>query len=325
MQEIDEFYSQNEQNNQPDLIQEQSDSDDDQFEGYISYENLDEYSDDNRMKILTNFDLTELQQLFYLVAEAFQVQGRGARRTTLSDETTLLMTLVWLKHYPSWNRLGSDFGISQTWARDLVTDTLQRIEPILVQDQIRWIGKAEQEAQGSSFAEFPNVLGIVDVTCQRCQRPKDRFEQKKYFSGKHKCHVIKSQTINSCSGLCMSFFTGVEGSIHDLRIFEISGESAMFQSYSIMADKGYIGIQHSTQAEIPFKKPRGGNLDLESEFYNATIARTRIVIEHYYARMKNFWGSMNQVWRGERVNLYSTTFGICAALTNYHIRNGNPL
>ncbi|KAJ5078696.1 hypothetical protein M0811_14783 [Anaeramoeba ignava] len=59
-----------------------------------------------------------------------------------------------------------------------------------------------------------------------------------------------------------------------------------FLKYSLMVDKAYYDLQNEIQIVIPFKKPRGCELNQEEQFFNARLSSLWIQIEHYYGRLK---------------------------------------
>ena len=83
-----------------------------------------------------------------------------------------------------------------------------------------------------------------------------------------------------------------------------------------MADLGYIGIKRFIPtAVIPKKKPI---LVLDKE-WNFKVSSDRVVCENYYGRNKNLWSILSQTFRWD-LSDYDTVFGVCCALTNYHLQ-----
>jgi hypothetical protein len=79
---------------------------------------------------------------------------------------------------------------------------------------------------------------IVDCTEQRTQRPQDKTEQKRYYSGKKKTHTQKTEVIIGEDRKILCVSDSHEGSKHDL---SIRRESRQFPEGHIYGDGAYVG------------------------------------------------------------------------------------
>ena len=59
-------------------------------------------------------------------------------------------------------------------------------------------------------------------------------------------------------------------------------------SWSVMADKGYIGLQNQVRAVIPKRKPRERELTRSEKMENLKIASLRIIVENFFGRVCSF-------------------------------------
>src|SRR5687768_97186 len=110
----------------------------------------------------------------------------------LDPADQFLLTVVWLRHYPTQECLGYLFGVSDSSAPRAVRRRL----PILEQagkDTMRLPdpGRGQRRDLPALLRDTPDLAVIVDTFEQRTQRP--RRKQRAYYSGKKKAHTIKSQ------------------------------------------------------------------------------------------------------------------------------------
>ena len=89
---------------------------------------------------------------------------------TFSIEDKLLLTLYYLRHYPTFIILGNWFNISESYAHDIY----QKFSSMLV--KILHI-KGPKSLASSNLSTI-----LIDVTEQPIERPKKK--QKEYYSGK---------------------------------------------------------------------------------------------------------------------------------------------
>ncbi len=105
-----------------------------------------------------------------------------------------------------------------------------------------------------------------------------------------------------------------KGKVHDFRMLKKSGLSIR-EEIKKLADSGYQGIlKLYANAEIPFKKPRKGELSAEQKRYNRELAKKRIFVEHVNRRCKIFRAA-KETYRGKHKN-YGKTWNLVAGLVN---------
>jgi len=91
---------------------------------------------------------------------------RGIKSKVLTIELKLLLTLTYLRHYPTFASLGDMFGISESYAN--------KIFHKIINYMIKFI-------HPKKINEEVNAL-VVDVTEQEIEKPIKK--QKSYYSGK---------------------------------------------------------------------------------------------------------------------------------------------
>jgi len=109
----------------------------------------------------------------------------GGPNFELSPRNQLMLTVVWLRQYPSHEVLGYLFGVSDTTAGRCI----KRFLPLLEasgQDTMRMPdpGRKRRRQLSDLLAETPELAVIIDTFEQRVQRPQDRSEADQYYSGK---------------------------------------------------------------------------------------------------------------------------------------------
>jgi hypothetical protein len=217
----------------------------------------------------------------------------------------LLMALVWLRVYPTYEVLGFYFGLhkrnAQLNVRD-VLDTLDTLDDFPFDRPDRDATRRRLSTPEQVMAAFPQVRLIVDGKEQRVQQPRQRFEQRKpYYSGKKKAYTIKCQIAVGPDGLIESVSASVPGSVHDLtllrqtKLLERLGEGE-----GMMGDKGYDGIKDTypkVPIVLPIKARRNLPLTEQHKSYNKVVGKYRVVVEHAIAQLNRFT-VLRQVFRG---------------------------
>jgi hypothetical protein len=229
--------------------------------------------------------------------------GAG-RKPDLDDRHRLLMALVWLRIYPTYELLGLLFSLhkrnAQIHARDVV-ETLAEMGTFPFERP-----PADRKKLASVAAvmdAFPQVRLVIDAKEQRVERPAGEARQKPFYSGKKRCHTIKTQVAVTPDGAIAAVSASVPGGAwHDLTLLRSSGVLSRLDADAdegAMLDKGYVGVR-TDRPDLPLFLPhrasRGHPLTEEQKEENRVIARYRIVVEHTMARL-NQYGAMKQVWR----------------------------
>ena len=90
----------------------------------------------------------------------------------------LLMAMIWLRVYPTYEVLGFLFDLHKSnIGRNL--ETLLAVLRDALGDEIQWPDKSQRKRKMDAFMQdFPDVVAIVDATEQPTQRPQDQETQK---------------------------------------------------------------------------------------------------------------------------------------------------
>ena len=231
----------------------------------------------------------------------------------------LLMAMIWLYIYPTYEVLGFLFDLHKS----NIGRNLDGIVTVLHQelgDEIHWPQKGQRKRKlADVLDEFADVIAIVDATEQPIQRPQDQEEQKRYYSGKKKRHTLKTQVVVTPGGELIDVSHTVPGKQHDKKLYDDSEVGdRLDENEAMMGDSGFQGIHHQHRAVLPHKKPKGGELTQAQKVYNRRLSQVRVVVENTIAQLKTF-GVLAAVYRHARER-YNDIFRVVAVLVNRRIQ-----
>ncbi len=314
----------------------------------ISYENL--AARPSAFASLSGMTLTDFETVYHDFATAY-VQDRqdsltragkprkraagGGTPFSQDGRTRLLMALVWLRVYPTYEVLGFFFSLHKANAQRGVVDVLATLEAhtVFVCERPAAERKKLRSVQAVMDA-FADVCLVIDAKEQRIERPGGSEEngnsrQKPFYSGKKKAHTLKTQVAVAPDGSFQSVGKSSPGSVHDLTLLRQSDlMHRLEREGGVMMDKGYDGIQTHDPRQpdkngplhpyhLPHKARRGHPLTDEQKAFNAHLSKYRIVVEHSLAQMNQFQ-VLAQVFRHDRQK-HSGLTRIVAGLVNRRI------
>jgi hypothetical protein len=203
-----------------------------------------------------------------------------------------LLTIVWLRHYPTQECLGYLFGVSDSTALRAV----RRCLPVLEaqgKDSMRLPdpGRGQRRDLPALLKGTPELAVIVDTFEQRTQRPRRR--QRAYYSGKKKAHTLKSQVAVDEDGRIVDVGASRPGPWADLKVFRRSGLAGRLARAGVgaLGDLAYVGIDglvRGLRGATPRRKPRGRPRPAADRRYNRAFARRRIKVEHAIGRLRRY-------------------------------------
>jgi hypothetical protein len=321
------------------------------------YHNLQRYP--SVFRSLTGLRVAEFDQLVKdvtpLYADAEQTrhtltrEGRARQRAvgagphfSLGVRDQLLLTVVWLRQYPTNEVAGFLFGVSDS----SVSRWVSRLVVVLAKagkDQMRMPdpGRKHRRTLDDLLSEIPELGVVIDTFEQPVQRPKSRDEADRWYSGKKKRHTIKSQVgVDRNSGEIVDVGESVRGPTNDLSLLkETKLLNRLPQGVSGEGDLAYIGIATLHPQGLGFtprRKPRGADKHRprgqdkerppEDIAYNTAFAKSRIVVEHTILRMRRY----EALWQTDRHHSWRNRKGhtervaAVAGLVNRQIRHRLP-
>lgn len=212
------------------------------------------------------------------------IAGGGGRKPKLSRGEQIILTLVYLRHMTTFQLLGIQFGVSESTANDTFNYWWPKLRELLPCSLLEQVKKnaADYEIVKEILTEYEL---IVDTYEQVRERPGDKDEQEKYFSGKKSNHTFKSQIIIMPDGRdIVDVVAGEPGPKSDITIFR-EERSQFDPQQRFKGDKAYVGEALIT---TPIKKPRNRELTTEQKEQNKAFSATRIFVEHRIRSLKIF-------------------------------------
>lgn len=242
----------------------------------------------------------------------------------LLQRDQILLTVVWLRRYPTREVLGYLFGVGE-WTASRV---IERVLPLLEaagRDTMRMPdpGKKRRRQLDELLKETPDLIVLIDTFEQRVQRHRDRKTADQHYSGKKKQNTLKSQiVVNEETGEIGEVADSVPGPQSDIKTLEESGVMARLpEGVGAGGDLAYIGIDklhRQGKGVTPRRKPRGRERPAEDIAFNRAFSRRRIVVEHTIGRIRRY-EALNQTDREHR-NHHSARVRAVAGLVNRQLR-----
>lgn len=236
--------------------------------------------------------LLEAERLARLTPNRKRVIGGGSR-PHLDARDQILMTVIWLRVYPTNEVLAYLFNVSDS----TVSRVVNRVVPLLAasgKDTFRMPDPRRKHRRElpDLINEVPDLDIIIDSFEQRVQRLPNREEADRYYSGKKKQHTLKSQvSVDAATGLIIDISESVVGPTGDIKLLKQSGLLERLPDDVIVGgDLGYPGLAKLLvgRGYIPRRKPRGQERPAEDVAYNTAFSSKRIVVEHSIGRLRRY-------------------------------------
>lgn len=254
--------------------------------------------------------------------------GGGRKGVLNSIRIKLLFLLYYLKLYPTFDTLGSVFGLSRSKA----CKNIHALMPLLHTSLLRLEVLPYREFESvEAFREaFKNTEALLlDATERPHQRPVNDEKQSELYSGKKKDHTVKNTVISTKDKVIRFVGHTMSGSNHDFAMLkkEFPSDKPWFKDVLLYLDLGYTGILNQYEGDdiqIPHRKPRKSKnnqnpqLTEEQREYNRTVGKIRIFVENSIAGLKRY-NILVHDFRNKKDNFVDDTIAICAGLWNMMI------
>jgi hypothetical protein len=214
----------------------------------------------------------------------------GTRALTCFQQAKFI--LAWFRDKPDIRRLGQGSGISQATAyryKDEGIEVLKAEAP----DLHEALEKAAE--QGLPYVILDGTL----VSSDRCSDKKTSrkgAEIDKWYSGKAHEHAGLVQGIIAPDGTPLWLSDALPGSTHDItaaREQVLPGLRPWLKDLPALADSGYEGA--GAGVLVPVKKPRKGELDINTKTRNTLLRGLRYQGERGFAVMSQRWRAIQHV------------------------------
>jgi len=306
----------------------------------ITYHRLYQYA--SVMLKMTGLRREEWEELLHTVLPRF-AQAEAARlsrperqrdvgggdKPSLAAPEQILLTIIWLRLYPTHDVLAFLFGVSQP----TVGRYIQHVLPVLEhvgRDTMRLPdpGRKRRRKLPDLLHDIPEIHVIVDTFEQTIQRPKQASERDAYYSGKKRNHTLKSQvTVQGETGYIAAVADSVPGRRADITLLDESGVlERLPDGVGCLGDSAYQGIAKlHPLGRSPFKRLGGSAPPLtEAQLaYNRAFASQRIVVENTLCRMRCFQ-CLTQRDRQHR-GLHTPRVCAVAGLVNHSLQARFPI
>ncbi len=275
------------------------------------------------VKLLPKF-IHSLRQAEYLripQGKRIRIPGGGRKSKLKTDKQKLFFILFYYRNYPTM-RLASalfelPFGRIHHWVHFLSKILLRAMGYQLKLPEVKANTLRQLFTTCPQLKEF-----IVDGTERPINRPKDKDDQQKYYSGKRKRHTVKNQVIiNPKTKRILHISKTVEGKMHDKTLLEETGILTKAPPGSQgLGDLGYDGIRDEyphVKFVLPLKKKSKKERTEAEKRTNKIISQIRVRVEHVIGKLK-----VNRIladkFRGN-LKLADLVFKNCACLYNFKL------
>ena len=261
--------------------------------------------------------------------EIKRLPAGGKKGVFSSHEERLFFVLFYLKTYPTFDVLGFHFGLSAGHAHDYIKFFTRVLDRAL--SDLEMLPEQEIESPEDMMHLLDKTDDIIiDGVESRCVRPKNEEDQKACYSGKKKCHTVKSLVISDRQRKLLFVSPLFDGSVHDYAMMNSLFDPALpwFDNLTVRLDLGFLGAEKdygaSSNILLPHKKPRKSKknpcpeLTSEQKQTNLRLAKTRIIVEHAIGGMKHFFCLTHRI-RNRSVSLINQFFSLAAGLWNMKI------
>jgi IS5 family transposase len=216
--------------------------------------------------------------------------------------TRLLIALVWVRVYPTYELLGLLFGLNKSNAWHNTRDALEVLEGMTdFPFDPPGKGRPRVATRDHVMDTFPEVRAVIDAKEQGYRRPAGWGNQEPFYSGKKRRHTVKNQVVCTPSGRIGAVSPTVPGRTSDLTLLRLDRTlDRLPAGAGVMTDKGYVGVRADAGGRpvvIPTRATKNHPLTDDQKFGNRCINRERVVVEHVMAQLNRFQ-VLRQTFRG---------------------------
>ena len=241
----------------------------------------------------------------------------GGPHHELTPGDALLLTVAWLRHYPTCEVLGYLFGVSKATASRTIAaalplleaagrDTMRLPDPgryrrrslAALLDRVPALAALLREPAGppthSAAGPGPGPPAVlVDTFEQAVQRPRRRAEADRWYSGKKRQHTVKTQVaVCEATGSVVDVCGDAVGPFADVTLLAASGLARrLHPEVDLIGDGGFVGMAEfraGGRALIPRRNHARRPLTEADREWNRVLAGRRVKVEHGIRRLRTF-------------------------------------
>lgn len=230
--------------------------------------------------------IAESQLKIELEKQKIRVNAKGAgsyQKLSFSDQ--ILLTLDYLRQFETFQSLGVKFEVSESTAHNIFHKWLPILVSLLPASLLEQVNDKPGDIEWVKEI-LCNYQLIVDSTEQPIERPLDKSEQKKFYSGYKRMHTMKGQFIILPKVKdIVDCLIGQPGPTSDINLFQ-KRELIFEIEQNFQADNGYIGSEKITTP--PHRRSKKGELSEQQKKENQKFSSERIFVEHIIRNIKIF-------------------------------------
>lgn len=243
--------------------------------------------------------------------------GRSSKLETIEEK--LFYILWYMKTYPTFDVASFQVGFHRSKACDWVHLLL----PLLEQTMKRKLVLPQRKISDPEeyFRLFPEAKEVfVDAVERLKQRPKNKKQQNKTYSGKKKAHTRKSVVVSDKNRRILVVTKQKSGRRHDKRLADKESVFEMIPNeIAVMTDTGFIGAQKlHPNMYMPKKRSKGKPLTSDEKEMNKLISSYRVIVEHAIGGIKRY-RCMSEKLRNRKPFIDDTFLLLSSGLWNYHL------
>ena len=213
----------------------------------------------------------------------------------ISTESQLLLVLYKLKRNPVDSVLSSEFHISTGRISEIFKFWIKRMYRKFKIIKI-WPSheNVHKHMPTATKQHFPDLVAISDCVEFSTQVPRAPLPGKQLFSNYKNCHTVKVMYSTAPNGALIHCSDAYGGNSSDKEIFAQSDLSTRLKPHDgLMVDKGFL-IKDCIQGKDiklyrpPFLTEKMKQFDTTDRESGRLIARSRIVVENFNARLSYF-------------------------------------
>ena len=161
---------------------------------------------------------------------------------------------------------------------------------------------------------------ILDGVERPIQRPQDPDHQRRTYTGKKKRNTRKHLGLSDQDKRILLLSPIKDGSHHDKSMLDcIMLVEHIPTDIPIQVDLGFKGLEDEYEnIEIPYKKPRGGELSAAQKQENRTFSGERVVVEHAFGGTKRYRAAAD-IYRNRKENFDDQLMVTAAGLWNFYL------
>lgn len=175
------------------------------------------------------------------------------------------------------------FGVSADTSENLFHEIVPLLRELFPANRFDSEKRFRRAGPSLEIEKIDRIL--IDSFETPIPRPSNKARQKRVYSGKKKCHTLKTQVVTDREGEGRDLSAGHLRPTADKKIYEASPVAEQFPD---ARKQGDLGDQGTAGIEVPHKQPRGGFLTDKQREENRAMARVRVKVEHGIRRVKGF-------------------------------------